>query len=153
MPRDETPSYGVSISDVKGDIKGIIADRDVNLGQGNIITGDISGSYTAIGHGASVTVNQSPGSNTEALMFEAIYRQIEQRPDDPDVDKDEIVALVQSIQQEAASGAQANEKKLIRWLTTLKALAPDIFATTTTGLARADLGFAPNISQIAIQIK
>ena len=84
-----------------------------------------------------------------ALLFEAIYKQIKDRPEDPDVDKEEVADTVQKIEQEAAKGEQANVKKVERWLGFLANMAPDILKVTAATLANPVAGVATAIRLIA----
>jgi hypothetical protein len=56
------------------------------------------------------------------------------RPEDPNVDRDEIQGLVRQIQNETARGAAANAVKVERWLGQLKQVAPDICKLATAAL-------------------
>lgn len=108
-------------------------DGDVFTGD-KITTGDSSAVVT--GHGSEATVNSEvEGSGEEiAKLFAEIYKKIEARPVDPDVDKEEIKSTVEKIEAEAAKGKEANKKKVGRWLRNLLAMAPDIFKVTATSL-------------------
>jgi hypothetical protein len=101
--------------------------------QGDVInTGHISGSGIAIGRGAQAHVQGIPSAASVAALFVPVEKTIRQRPDDPTVTKDELLATVRWIADEVAQGAQANEQRLIRLLRTLAATAPDIFAPVVT---------------------
>ena len=61
----------------------------------HISVGDIShGTGIAIGRGAQATVTQGLSGEDLSELFAAIYREIERRPTDPDVDKEEITEAV-----------------------------------------------------------
>jgi hypothetical protein len=119
---------------------------------GSIVVGDVTGSYTAIGHGAHIQVNQAAEADPLARLFGAIDRQIESRPPDRDVDNDELISIINNIRQEIARGEQTNENKLTRWLNTLIELAPDIGRVLIAGLQQPDAGVPPPIRQIAAQV-
>jgi serine/threonine protein kinase len=123
------------------------------LVDGDTITvGNISGGYVAIGPGAQVTlVSQGVGSDDIARLFEIIYGQIETRPDDPNVDKEELIQIVKKIQREVARGEHANPNKIKRWLETLIELAPDICKATVAGLLEPGASVPAPIRQIAAQ--
>jgi hypothetical protein len=112
----------------------IITGDGNTVAQGDIIrTGDISGSGIAIGRGAQASVQGvPPAARSVAALFVPVEKTIRQRPDDPTVTKDELLATVRWIADEVARGAQANEQRLIRLLRTLAATAPDIFAPVVT---------------------
>jgi hypothetical protein len=67
-------------------------------------------------------------------LFSLIYRQIQLRPLNPDVEKEEIVDTVRRIQQEIAKGEPANPSKVERWLYLLQSIAPDVFETTSSAM-------------------
>lgn len=97
-------------------------------GDQNVIQGSISGGVIVQGRGANVAVQQSSGINKEqlSLVFEKLYQAIQARPDDPNIDKEEISETVQRIEQEVKKGDQANDSKLKRWMESLNRMAPDI---------------------------
>ena len=101
----------------------------VTEGDSVSIKGGVTGTSVAIGQSATATVDQRHGLGTEdvATLFAEIYKAIDQRDADPDVDKDEIEGLVQKTKAEAAKGEGANEVKIRRWLDMLLRVAPDIF--------------------------
>jgi hypothetical protein len=82
-----------------------------------------------------------------------IYAQIGARRDDPSVEKDEIRAKVQQIEQEAKAGAPANEGKLARWLRELATLAPNSFDVTVACLTNPVAGFAEVVKKVAAMAK
>lgn len=101
----------------------------------NISVGDITGSAgIAIGRGAQATVTSGAGVAELAKAFAEIYKQIEARPPDANVDKEELKQDVRRIEQEAAKGDEANPSKLERWLKGLAEMAPDIFEVTAAAL-------------------
>jgi hypothetical protein len=112
----------------------IITGDGNTVAQGDIIrTGDISGSGIAIGRGAQAHVQGAPpAARSVAALFAPVEAAIRQRPDDPIVTKDELLATVRWIADEVAQGAQANEQRLIRLLRALATTAPDIFAPVVT---------------------
>jgi hypothetical protein len=138
------------ISDiVAGDkVAGDKVDRD------KIIVGNVTNnSGIAIGRGAQATVATGLSGNEAAQLFQAIYAQIQARPADPSVEKDEIQGKVQQIEQEVNMGAQANEGKLGRWLRELAGMAPDIFDVTVACLANPMAGFAEVVKKVAGKAK
>jgi len=123
------------------------------VGGDKITTGDISGTGIAIGRGAQSTVTQGLGGDELARLFATIYRQIETRPEDPDVDKEELHETVKKVQQETAKGEQANAKKVRRWLKTLGMMAPDILEVTVACLTNPVAGVADVIRKVAAKAK
>lgn len=119
--------------------------HDESVGGDNIVIGDISGQGIAIGRGASAQVRYGLGGDELASLFEPLYQQIQQRPPDPDVDRDEITELARKIEDEVGRGDDANEKKVLRWLDTLADIAPDIFETAALALVNPTAGIASAI--------
>jgi hypothetical protein len=124
------------------------------VGGDKITVGDISGSTgVAIGRGAQATVTQGLGGDEIASLFAEIYQQIEARPEDPDVDKEELTETVQKVQEEAAKGEEANPNKVERWLKFLSDMAPDILNVTVACLTNPVAGVATAIRKIAEKAK
>jgi hypothetical protein len=124
--------------------------RGDKVGGDKITVGDISGSSgVAIGRGAQATVKQGLGGDEIARLFEAVYQQIEARPEDPDVDKEELTETVQKVQEETAKGEEANPKKVERWLSNLAEMAPDILDVTVACLTNPAAGIATVIQKVA----
>jgi hypothetical protein len=123
---------------------------------GNITLGDVSGSGIAIGHKARAQVQQSGDADAFdafARAFAQVYQAISARPPDPNVGKDEITQTVRAIQEEAQQGAQANEKKLARWLRNLAGMAEDIFEVTVAALTGPHAAFATVARKVAAQAR
>ena len=120
-----------------------------------IIDGNISGSYVAQGRNARLSVHQTTGSQAAELkeLFETVYRQIQSRPVDKNVDKGEISATVQKIEAESAKGKKANESKLERWMGDLGRMAPDILDVILASLGGPVSGFTAVFKKIAERAK
>jgi hypothetical protein len=120
-----------------------------------IIDGKISGSYVAQGRNARLSVHQTTGLQTAELkgLFETVYRQIQSRPVDKNVDKEEINATVQKIEAESAKGKKANESKLERWMGDLGRMAPDILDVILASLGGPVSGFTAVFKKIAERAK
>jgi hypothetical protein len=88
-----------------------------------------------------------------AKLFAGVYQQIEERPKDPDVGKEELVETVQKIEVEAAKGEGANPSKVERWLKFLGSMAPDILEVAAAALANPMAGVATAIRKIAEKAK
>ena len=89
------------------------------------------------------------GGEELARLFAGVYEQIETRPPDPDVDKEELVETVQKVEEEAAQGEEANPKKVERWLRTLGEMAPDILDVTIACLTHPLAGVGTVIRKVA----
>jgi hypothetical protein len=152
-------SGGVNIGNVSGSVNigGIVQGTNVgDLVGGDIVHGDkvggnvVSGSTgVAIGTGASAQVSQGISGAELADLFAQIRRQIEARPEDPDVDKAELTGTVDKVEQEVDKGEQANTNKLSRWLGNLAEMAPDIFEVTVATLVNPAVGVATVIRKVA----
>jgi hypothetical protein len=128
---------------VKGNVSGDLAGRDKTVTQkagGDIVGGD------------KITTSVT---QTERLAeaFRAIQAQIQARPDDPKVGKDELEDTVKRIEAETRKGEQANTDRLERWLLTLGGMADDIFQVVVATLANPALGIARAIQLIAQKAK
>ncbi len=75
--------------------------------------------------------------------FQAIYQRLEARSEDEDVDKNEVIELIQYLEAEVPKENQANPKKVERWLLELYEIAPDIFTATLTYLRSPEANLSP----------
>lgn len=143
--------------------------RPVSTGGGSDVEGDLNvggdyvrGSKTVtqraggdiVGRDKITTTTTSTGLSASQLQtlveaFANIQKQIDARPDDPKVDKDEIKDTVKRLEAEAQKGDGANPDKVQRWLANLAAMAPDIFKVTVATLASPVGGIATAIQLIA----
>lgn len=128
---------------IKGNVSGDVVGRDKTVTQkagGDIVGGD------------KIT---SRVTQTERLAeaFRTIQAQIQARPDDPKVGKDELEDTVKRIEAETRQGEQANTDRLERWLLTLGGMADDIFQVVVATLANPALGIARTIQLIAQKAK
>lgn len=89
------------------------------------------------------------GGEELAKLFASVYQKIEERPEDPDVDKEELAETVQKVEKEAAKGEEANPTKVERWLKFLGGMAPDILKVTAAALANPLAGVGTAIGLIA----
>lgn len=118
-----------------------------------ISTGNISGTGIAIGRGAQAQVSYGGDAGEFQKLFETIYRRIDERPPDPDVEKEEIREQVKRIEQEVTTDEDVNPGKLDRWLHTLALMAPDIFDVTVATIANPVAGFATVARKVAAKAK
>lgn len=120
----------------------------------NISVGDITGSSgIAIGRGAQATVTTGAGAAELAKVFADIYKKIEARPADPNVDKEEVKQDVRRIEQEVAKGEEANASKVERWLKGLADMAPDIFEVTAAALTSPVAAVSTVIRKVVAKVK
>lgn len=124
---------------------------DIEIVEGDKINiRDISDSTgVAIGSYAEATVTEGIGGSKLTSLFDAIFREIDSRDEDPAVAKEELTQTVQEIQKETVKGEQANPKKLERLLKTLALMASDIFEVTVATLANPAAGVATVIRKVA----
>jgi hypothetical protein len=132
--------------------------RDVTLDDGDYVGGNqirITGDGNVVGHGSSATVIRSESASSEELarLFARVHQEIKARPEDPDVEKQEIAETVDKIQEEAAKGDKANPKKIERWLKTLASMADDIFEVTAACLLNPVAGVATVIRKVVEKAK
>ena len=126
--------------------------RDKQIGgDQNVIQGSISGGVIVQGRGANVAVQQNSGLHEEqlSLLFDKLYQAIQSRPDDPNIDKEEISETVQRIEQEVKKGDQANDSKLKRWMESLGKMAPDIVDVILASLGGPVSGMTAVLKKVA----
>jgi hypothetical protein len=143
-----------------GDVmSGVGAGSNLAAGKGasvNITGENIVGSINASGH-AKVDVTQSSVHKTEDTDFEKLFELLEEkikaRPENPNVDKQEIQEQVTRIKNEAAQGEKANPNKLERWIRNLFSMAPDIVDVMAASLGGPISGLTTVIQKIAARVK
>jgi hypothetical protein len=122
----------------------------------NITGENVVGSIEASGR-AKVDVAQSSVHKTSDpsfdLLFELLEKKIKSRPEDPNVDKQEIQEQVNQIKAEAAQGEKANPNKLERWIRNLFGMAPDIVDVMAASLGGPISGLTTVIQKIAARVK
>jgi hypothetical protein len=115
---------------------------------------DVVGSTgTAIGPDAQASLRQGLSGAEIAALFSGIYRQIQARPPDPEVDKAEIAETVRRIEEEVKKGEDAAPGKVERWLKTLALMAKDIFDVTVACLAHPVAGIAEVVRKVAAKAR
>jgi hypothetical protein len=136
-----------------GDIVG--RDKITNIQHDDSIkVGPISNSTgIAIGHGAQASVTQGVSGADLATLFAGIYHKIDDRPDDPNVDKEDVKYKVGRIEQEVQKQDSASEPKLQGWLGELASMAPDIFDVTVAALAGPTAAVSTIIKKVADKAK
>jgi len=129
--------------------------RDKIVHGDEITVGGVGGENIALAAGrrAGAEAVQGVGGQDLAALFAQVYRQIEARPEDPDVDKEELTETVQKVEGEAAKGEEANPRKVERWLRFLGEMAPDILEVTAACLTNPAAGVATVIRKVAEKAK
>ncbi len=131
---------------------------NVRVENGNFAGRDsvtITGDGNVVGDHSRATVIRQEGIGDAELaaLFADVYRKIEARPADADVDKGEVVEVVEKIEKEAAKGEEANPRKVERWLKTLAMMGDDILDVTTACLINPAAGVATVIRKIAAKAR
>ena len=121
------------------------------------ITGEnVIGSIHAEGHAnvdvAQTSTHQNGDANFERL-FDLLEEKIKTRPEDPNVEKQEIRGQVNQIKAEAAQGDQANPNKLERWIQNLFKMAPDIVDVMAASVGGPLSGLTAVVQKIAARVK
>ena len=121
-----------------------------------ITGGNVVGSIHADGN-AEVKVNQGSVQKAQDENFEKLFallaEKIQERPEDPNADKQEIENQVNQIKVEAAQGEKANLNKLDRWIRNLFEIAPDIVDVMTASLGGPISGLTAVLQKIAARVK
>jgi hypothetical protein len=115
----------------------------------NVVKGSVSGIVIQDADDVHITQNTGVQAGELAAVFEQVYRHIAERPDDPDVRKEEIKETVGKIEAEAARGEQANQNNLQRWMNYLKDMAPDVVDVIVASLGGPASGFTAVFQKIA----
>lgn len=137
--------------------------RVINTGGGSYYAGpiDVGGDFVGgnktitqqaggdiIGRDKVTTTDSRPGGDL-TRVFEQIYQQVEARPEDKTVDKEEITATLRRIEQETAKGDAASEPRLSRWLEGLGRLAPDILDAAAAALSGPSSAISAVVRRVA----
>jgi hypothetical protein len=119
----------------------------------HITVGESRDSIQAIGRKAQVNVTQVVQNPDLARAFERIQEAIAARPDDPDLDKQELSTTVVKIEEELGKGEEANPSKIQRWLKFLAMMAPDILEVVLAALTGPIPGITAAVRVIAEKVK
>ena len=121
----------------------------VNIQATNVkVGGDIVGRDKVV-HGDNVVGSKGVDAKNLSQLFAEIHQLIQERPENPDFEKEELTGKVDAIQKEVEKGDEANPNKLERWLKELIHLAPDIFEVTVASLVNPAAGVTTAIRKIA----
>lgn len=142
-----------------------ISGGSIHVG-GDIVSGDkiVHGDQNTVNIGAGATVGQvaagrnitqTQGASVQdlAALFNAIYKQIDARASDPNVERSEIRDNVKNIENEIAKGENANANKVERWMKFLQELAPDILEVTANAILNPIAGVTTAIKKIAEKMR
>lgn len=112
---------------------------------GNVENSNVT---TAGGDIGKITNSDNFKNNEISIIFETIYTKIQNRQDDKNVDKAEIIHVVKNIEEEVRKNGSANEDKLNRWLRFLGEIAPDILDVVIKTLSNPLSGIADVVKKI-----
>ena len=132
-----------------------MADKKEPGGQSGGVS--ISGGRVTVGGdvvGRDKITTTTHGIGAEGLaelsrQFAQIKKQIEERPADPQVEKDELRETVERIEREVRKGEAADPGKVERWLRFLAEMADDVFRVTVAALSHPAAGVAKAVQLIA----
>ncbi|MCP4418820.1 MAG: hypothetical protein GY805_19565 [Chloroflexi bacterium] len=116
-----------------------------------ITVGNITDSNVALGRNAQA--NQGVSGEELKALFQTVRQEIQNRPEDPNVDKAEIVDQVQKIEAETTTQEQPNKKKLERWISNLADMAPDIVDVMVSSMAGPVAGATAVLRNIIAKVK
>lgn len=132
----------------------MMAKKKKGRGQGRGV--NISGGQIKAGRDVTIAgrdIRISIDTTGLARRFAEIYKKIEARPPDPNVDKSELKDTVKKIEEEVKKGDEANSAKIERWLQFLAGMSDDIFQVTAATLASPAAGLAKAVQLIAQKAK
>ncbi|TAH51164.1 MAG: CHAT domain-containing protein [Chloroflexota bacterium] len=159
--KSEKPKGGINISGgtihVGGDMvagdKVVHGDEIHAGGDVNTVTIGAGASVGQVAAGSNITQTQGASAQDLAVLFNAIYKQIDARANDPNVERGEIRDTVKNIESEVAKGDTANPTKVERWLKFLKDIAPDILEVTANAILNPVAGVTTAIKKIAEKMR
>lgn len=118
-----------------------------------ITIGDTNRSILAVGRSARVTITQNEQRTELAREFQLIQELVAARPEDPNLDKEELSSAIMKIEEEVTKGEQANPNKVERWLKNMGLMAPDILEVTLATLTGPIPGITAVVRKVAEKAK
>lgn len=132
-----------------------MANENKNSDSIKINIGGNANNSTVIASSGNVNIQQE--SRVEYIniteFFAEVYTKIQNRPEDTNVDKEEITQTVEKIEGEINKDEEANSSKIQRWLNNLGKMAPDIFDVVVSFLSNPQAGITTVIQKIAKKAK
>ena len=125
-------------------------DKNVSASQGGVaIGGNVSGSTIVTGN------NNVVGStiNVQQKYIQQIFDAIDARPNIDPLEKKDLKATVEEVQEEDSKGQDADETFLARRLRTIQRMAPDILAVLLETIKNPLAGFGLVAKKVAEKIK
>ena len=124
---------------------------NITGGSGNIsVGGDVVGRDKV----TTTTTTTTYGIGADGLaqllqQFQQINKKIDELPDSPDLDKDELKETVKKVEEEVKKGEEANSSKVERWLKFIGSMSNDILQVTAATIANPAAGVGTAIRLIA----
>lgn len=129
----------------------------------NEVHSDIIGGDKVYGDGSiSKSIPVKKGAMNESQYgsqerFERLYRsvftRIERRPEDPQVKKEELHFIAESIYKELTHESTANYPQLRMWLKQLNSLAPDVYQTCIAVLTSPGNGLSDETKEFVEEVR
>lgn len=118
-------------------------------------TTTITGDGNVIGDHSASTVIKQQGVDAGALAqaFAAFYQAVQQQPDLPPEDKEDLRAELQEVEAELQKGAEAREGFVRRRLRNIERMAPDIYDVVLATFANPVAGLGMVAKKIAEKMK
>ncbi|MCP5096606.1 MAG: hypothetical protein GY943_13720 [Chloroflexi bacterium] len=154
---------------VGGNVGGSIVTGDKNTVvqgdqvQGDKVSGDkVGGDKISVGNisnssnlaiGRDAQAHQGISGDALKAIFQTVHQKIQERDEDPNVDKAEIINEVKKIEVEATTEAKPNENKLERWIRNLANMAPDIVEVMVASMAGPVTGATAVLRNIIAKVK
>jgi hypothetical protein len=123
----------------------VAGDKNVASGAGSVLVGgDMQGGNIVTGDH-----NQISQDAAVAELFAQLLQKIDERPNTPPQDKEDLKANVAEIRAEVKKGEQADESFLARRIRNIERIAPDIADVVLSTLASPAAGLAMVAKKIA----
>ncbi len=129
------------------------ARQDVQTGGGAYIGGNVTVGDNSKFVGRDDHSTSGASAEQIAQLFQAIFKQIDEKPNLKPEDKQDLHADVHDVQTEIAKGDQADESFLERRLRNIQRMAPDILDVIVTTFADPALGLAKVVQKIMAKAK
>jgi hypothetical protein len=113
----------------------------------------VAGNNGIYSKGIHFNSQQTKGQERFERIFRSVYIAVERRPNDPNVEKEELVFLVNNIYQGAMEGNAVDSAILYRWLKQLYSLAPDVFQVCVTILSNPSSDLSSRVLQVVQEVK
>ena len=127
-------------------------DKNTTVNQGGVhIGGSVTGSNIITGNNNVIT--QTTKITLQEQYIQQVYSEIEKRPNTDPLDKEDMKAAVEEIQQEDEKGGQANESVIARQMRIIQRMAPDILDVVIATITNPVAGFGVVAKKVAEKMK